>query len=200
MARMKPPAVIYCLAAALALAAACGGAGGDAPECGAAEGTAFADGDLYAIHAAIIRKDFAANAVVIIRAQAAYDDDMDAGYLGTVLKDASAEAQADFIKNNADPSKGYFEKKFSLESYELLCAAQYDHYTTGDRWDAFYEAHKGAQGILSLSAAGYNGAKDEAVVHLRNVVSTDRGEAYFVILKKEGADWNTKYRVRTWQQ
>ena len=53
---------------------------------------------------------------------------------------------------------------------------------------------------LALAAAGYNAAKDEAVVHLRNVVSTDRGEAYFVILKKEAGSWNTKYRIRTWQQ
>lgn len=129
-----------------------------------------------------------------------YDDDLDAGYLGTVLKDASAEAQADYIGNNGGESKRHFEKKFALESYELLCAAQHDHYTTGDRWDAFYEEYSGTQGILSLSAAGHNAAKDEAIVYLRNIVSADHGEGYFVILKREGADWNTKYRVRTWQQ
>lgn len=190
---------MFALAALLACAAACG-AGGDAPECGQAEGTAVADADIYDIYSAIIEKDFAAYAVVVIREQAAYDDDRDPGYLATVLKDASAEAQADFIKANADPSKLFFEKRFSLASYELLCAARYDHYTTGDRWDAFYEAYKGAQGIVSLSAAGYNAAKDEAVVYLRNVVSTDRGEGYFVILKKEAGSWSTKYRVRTWQQ
>ena len=184
----------------VAAAASCSGSGGDVPECGTPEGAAIADADVYPIYAAVIGKDFATNAVIVIRMQAAYDDDKGAAYLATILKDASAEAQADFIKANADPSKLYFEKSFPLSSYELLCAARYDYYTSGSNWDALYTAYKGAQGILSLSAPGYNAAKDEAVVYLRNVVSADRGEGYFVILKKEGADWNTKYRVRTWQQ
>jgi len=190
--------VVFPLTAALALFA-CGGGSG-APECGTPEGAAVSDADAYAAFTAAIQKDYTANSVTVIRAQAAYDDDKDPGYIGTILKDASAEAQADFIKNNTDLSKTWYDAKFPLTSYEMLCAEKYDYFATGDRWDAFYEAYTGAQGILSLSAAGYNAAKDEAVIYLRNIVSATRGEGYFVILKKEAGSWNTKYRVRTWQQ
>lgn len=192
--------VAFMTAVACAVTAACGG-GDAAPDCSQAEDVMSpVDAEACAIYSSIIGKDYAGSGMIVIGEYAGYKEDATPEYLQQVLGAASDETRADFAARNADLTVQGFLKQFTLPRYELLCRTKEDYFIGADHWGDFYETYQGAQGILSLAVPGFNTARDEAIVYLRNTASATSGEGYFVTLKKEAGAWNTKLRVRTWQE
>ena len=143
--------------------------------------------------------------LVVIKDHTSTDerDGLDLGrtleYVKERMPSLSPETVEDFRARNGrphqlggslDPAAGY--ALVTAEEIKEIFAAG------GGWWPAFYRKYPKSQGILTVSAVGYNAAKDQALVYRGNQYAAFGGDGGYLLLGRQGGVWVIRQLVGTW--
>ena len=106
----------------------------------------------------------------------------------------------DFQRRNARPHA--LESKLQVSFLYFLISEQEEADITRvqggpDCRRPFEERYPNAQGIITLSRAGFNAQPDLALVYIGSALCKD-GAGYFVLMGKENGSWRVLEKVLTW--
>jgi hypothetical protein len=101
---------------------------------------------------------------------------------------APADVVADFRARNKTPIayQPTLDLPGRIKSYESSCVK--GQFPDGG-WRKFYQDYPGSPGLLSVSAIGFNNARDRALVYVAHAYSDDGGKGHVFLLKKSGNKW-----------
>jgi hypothetical protein len=171
---------------------------------------AASETDEYAVYSAVIYQRAAAGGLdaispVVIQDQTATDYYLNA-YLSEAIEELKQspplleqETVESFRNGNrqAHPLKNLFELPFRTI---LISPGAVEVYfgNVGLRWQAFYRRYPGAQGLVTLSKAGFNRSMNQALVYRAFTCGDTCGYGSLVFLVKEGGVWKIKGTAGQW--
>lgn len=130
-------------------------------------------------------------------------------------QDASLQEQAEYIRT----SMGHSLEPATLEDYiaangrdyklensflldapvVLLTQSEFaEIFADENGWERFYESYPESQGIMTLSRAGFNADRDQALVYAGNQRDYLAGRGNIILLAKRGGEWEIDQVILAW--
>ncbi len=100
-----------------------------------------------------------------------------------------ADTLADFRAKNQQSQP--LRREFGLNAPFAFLGDRGDY----DGWEGFQKKYPDAQGIMTLSRAGFNDAQDQALVYVHNASDGLAGAWVYVVLRKRGGAWEIEDQV-----
>ncbi len=105
----------------------------------------------------------------------------------------------DFLARNAESHPLQNGFKLPVPVVLLSQAERDDLFKKGGQgWDGFYARYPHSQGLLTLSAAGFDANMDRALVYVGNQSHYLAGTGYYVLLDKQDGAWVFQNEVMAW--
>jgi hypothetical protein len=121
------------------------------------------------------------------------------GAMGSLWPELGDEILSDFKTKNQTPS--VLVRRFTLSvKYAFISEQELASISSvNSGWEDFYAKYPGSQGILTLSRAGFNEAKDTAVLYTENQYHSAGGEGDVVLMKKTAGRWTVQGEAMIWE-
>ena len=116
-------------------------------------------------------------------------------------KSPSLQKQTIDAFRKANAQQASLRPSFRLPvDYELVDATQLDSIFKNNRegWLTYYRRFPGAQGVLTLSRAGFSGDGTQALFYWSNRCGGLCGAGMYVVLEKSNGRWVTAKEIQMW--
>lgn len=155
------------------------------------------DSDEYAVYSDLINSRYIGEGVgLMVVVDQTNAESGDFSQLRGVDKELIEDYQA---KNNMACR---LDRLFNLRvSYELISEEEARDTIESDPeigWDIFYSTYPDSQGMLSLSRAGFNRNRTQALVYACNHAGPNAIDGNYYLLVKDGAAWVVKKMFEAW--
>ena len=159
----------------------------------------------YAVYSALITEEYVRDKVklvVITNPTSGGNKSKDmADFLLQQLSPLSQATYDDYLERN---SKSYnLSNSFSLkEKYVLVEYREiekfFDNPDFEEAWKNFYKRFPASNGYIVLSRAGFNPAKDQALVYMAWMCNSRCGEGKLMLMSKRDGKWKVEKHYTTW--
>lgn len=121
-------------------------------------------------------------------------------YIKELIPKVQEETLSAFVKNNQyklELNQSLFNS--NLEIFFLSNAEMDIIFKKGNGWGEFHKKYDNANGILTLSAIGFNKHNTQALVYLGHTVDYKAGAGYLLLFEFESGTWQIINKSRIWQ-
>ena len=157
----------------------------------------YLDPEAYVVYGAVLPENWAfgnwfRRADALIIEQETQKDGRLPGCLPSVTgpREAWRDALESYKKENQSPK--LLARQFPIDKhYELVPGSVIAEAFKGKGWNGFYERYPHSEGIINLSAVGFNSDRTKALVFVVHYCGNTCGSQSYIFLEKKSDKWTT---------